>query len=153
MTLREILDACEGRWYGDPGLLDRAPADIVTDSRKAGPGSLFIALRGERTDGHRYIPDVLERGVLAVLCEEEGPAGGAAAGGAFGDEGTPPCGSVEPEPVFHTICGDNRQRGKNHSQGNDRRRSGSPWAYVQDTRQHERTAGNSCRPHGPGAGV
>ena len=75
MTLREILDACEGRWYGDPGLLDRAPADIVTDSRKAGPGSLFIALRGERTDGHRYIPDVLERGVLAVLCEEEGPAG------------------------------------------------------------------------------
>lgn len=75
MTLREILNACQGRWTGEPGLLDRTPLSIVTDSRAAGPGSLFVALKGERTDGHRYIPEVLSRGALGVLCQEEGPAG------------------------------------------------------------------------------
>lgn len=46
---------------------DRQPA--------GGEGSLFLALRGEKTDGHKYIPDVLQKGALAVLCEERGAAG------------------------------------------------------------------------------
>ncbi len=75
MTLAELTDACGGIWTGDPALLTRRPEDIVTDSRSARPGSLFVAFRGERTDGHRFIPDVLARGALAVLCEEPGTPG------------------------------------------------------------------------------
>ena len=75
MTLGEMLAACGGEWQGDPALLDKAPENIVTDSRQAGEGSLFLALRGEKTDGHKYIPDVLQKGALAVLCEKRGADG------------------------------------------------------------------------------
>ena len=75
MTIGEMLRACRGEWQGNEETLTKAPSFIVTDSRQAGEGSLFLALRGERTDGHRYIPDVLQKGALAVLCEERGAAG------------------------------------------------------------------------------
>ncbi len=41
---------------------------IVTDSRAAGPGALFCALEGERSDGHDYLDDVRAAGAVAVLC-------------------------------------------------------------------------------------
>ncbi|MEF8788414.1 MAG: Mur ligase domain-containing protein, partial [Planctomycetota bacterium] len=44
--------------------------DITHDSRAASDGSLFVALRGTEADGHRYIPDAVENGAAAVLCEE-----------------------------------------------------------------------------------
>ena len=75
MTIGEMLRACRGEWQGNKDTLDKTPVSVVTDSRQAGEGSLFLALRGERTDGHRYIPDVLRKGALAVLCEERGAAG------------------------------------------------------------------------------
>ena len=75
MTISEMLRACRGEWQGKEAVLSKAPTAIVTDSRQAGEGSLFLALRGERTDGHKYIPDVLQKGALAVLCEERGAAG------------------------------------------------------------------------------
>ncbi len=42
---------------------------IVTDSREAESGSLFIALKGERFDGHDYISQALARGAAAVIGE------------------------------------------------------------------------------------
>ena len=75
MTIGEMLRACRGEWQGNEETLTKAPSSIVTDSRQAGEGSLFLALRGERTDGHKYIPDVLQKGALAALCEERGAAG------------------------------------------------------------------------------
>lgn len=40
---------------------------IVTDSREARPGSLFVALAGERHDGHEYVADAFGRGAIAAL--------------------------------------------------------------------------------------
>ncbi|TKC90912.1 UDP-N-acetylmuramoyl-tripeptide--D-alanyl-D-alanine ligase [Trinickia terrae] len=40
---------------------------ISTDSRAAGPGDLFVALKGERFDAHDFLPDVAARGVSAAL--------------------------------------------------------------------------------------
>lgn len=74
MTIGEMLRACRGDWQGDAETLTKTPSAIVTDSRRAEEGSLFLALRGERTDGHKYIPDVLGFGA-AVLCEERGAQG------------------------------------------------------------------------------
>ncbi len=44
--------------------------DIVSDSRRAKPGALFVAVRGGSVDGHDYIPDALKRGAVAVVGEE-----------------------------------------------------------------------------------
>lgn len=44
-----------------------AITEVVSDSRDVTPGSLFIALAGERTDGHRYLSDVAQRGAQAAL--------------------------------------------------------------------------------------
>ena len=41
--------------------------DIVIDSRKVRPGALFVALRGERTDGHRFLAEATERGATGLL--------------------------------------------------------------------------------------
>jgi UDP-N-acetylmuramoyl-L-alanyl-D-glutamate--2,6-diaminopimelate ligase len=44
---------------------------ICFDSRQSGMGSLFVALRGSSTDGHLYIPAVMEAGASAIVCEED----------------------------------------------------------------------------------
>jgi UDP-N-acetylmuramoyl-tripeptide--D-alanyl-D-alanine ligase len=41
---------------------------VVSDSRAVGPGALFCALEGARTDGHDYLDDVRAAGAVAVLC-------------------------------------------------------------------------------------
>ena len=49
-----------------------APTDfdsVCTDSREAGEYSLFLALRGEKVDGHSYILSALGNGCTCVLCE------------------------------------------------------------------------------------
>jgi UDP-N-acetylmuramoyl-L-alanyl-D-glutamate--2,6-diaminopimelate ligase len=44
--------------------------NIILDSRKVLPGSLFVALRGTQTDGHQYITTAAGLGASAILCEE-----------------------------------------------------------------------------------
>lgn len=50
---------------------------VCTDSREVEPGGLFCAIRGERVDGHTYIPTAQTAGCACVLCEQvpEGLAG------------------------------------------------------------------------------
>src|SRR3990172_4854755 len=50
---------------------------ITADSRKAGPGVLFVALVGTKADGARYIVDAIAKGAVAVLAGRtaEVPAG------------------------------------------------------------------------------
>ena len=76
LTLRRIADACGGILHMSENSLFSADAEvaaIVTDSRKAGEGSLFAAIRGERVDGHSFIPAVLQAGAAAVLTEQDLP--------------------------------------------------------------------------------
>lgn len=46
---------------------------VVTDSRTVEPGDLFVALRGERTDGHQFISEAAARGAVACVCERANP--------------------------------------------------------------------------------
>ena len=77
MTLENIAKACGGTYVGDDALRGSEITGAVIDSRQVEPGYLYIPIRGERVDGHRFIPDVFEKGALAVLSEEplENPAG------------------------------------------------------------------------------
>ncbi len=43
--------------------------DIVFDSRKAGKGSAFVAIKGTQVDGHEYIAAALEKGATIIVCE------------------------------------------------------------------------------------
>lgn len=71
LTLENIAAACGGSYHGSETDRNREVTDITTDSRKAGEGSLFAAIKGERVDGHSFINQVFEKGALCVLCEKE----------------------------------------------------------------------------------
>lgn len=77
LTLANIAASCGGSYVGAAELKNEVITGAVTDSRKIEPGFLFIAIKGERVDGHRFIPQVFEKGALAVLSEQEldDPAG------------------------------------------------------------------------------
>ena len=47
--------------------------DIAYDSRSVKPGALFCCLRGEKTDGHRFARQAVEKGAAALICEERLP--------------------------------------------------------------------------------
>jgi UDP-N-acetylmuramoyl-L-alanyl-D-glutamate--2,6-diaminopimelate ligase len=52
---------------------------IEYDSRKVGPDSLFLAIRGQKTDGNVFIPEAMKRGAAAILTDQ--PAIASAVGG------------------------------------------------------------------------
>jgi UDP-N-acetylmuramoyl-tripeptide--D-alanyl-D-alanine ligase len=65
--LFELANATGGRLIGADA--DLALDRLVIDSRQATPGSLFVALVGETTDGHRFLAQAVEAGASAVLCQ------------------------------------------------------------------------------------
>jgi UDP-N-acetylmuramoyl-tripeptide--D-alanyl-D-alanine ligase len=52
------------------GSSDAAVNAVVTDSRAAGAGDVFVAFRGERVDGHDFVADVCSRGALCCVVEQ-----------------------------------------------------------------------------------
>ena len=95
LTLRNIAAACGGIWYcggkrqavaesgyggtcGDRGNAaeekkaagEKEVAGVVLDSRQVEEGYLFIATKGKQTDGHSFIPQVLQKGAAGVVCEK-----------------------------------------------------------------------------------
>ena len=77
MTLGNIADACGGIYHGTEAAKEKTNAEIAADSRKAGKDSLFVAIKGERVDAHKFIPAVFKQGALCVISEQEleAPAG------------------------------------------------------------------------------
>ncbi len=66
MTLAEVAAAVDGTLHdGDPGDVVRAPA--ASDSRAVRPGGLFVAVAGERVDGHDFAAAAVADGAVAVL--------------------------------------------------------------------------------------
>ena len=52
------------------GPTDVSITGLTLDSREAGPGMVFCALRGTATDGHKFIEPAVAKGLAAVVCEE-----------------------------------------------------------------------------------
>ncbi|HCM24870.1 MAG TPA: UDP-N-acetylmuramoyl-tripeptide--D-alanyl-D-alanine ligase [Ruminococcaceae bacterium] len=77
ITIQEAAQMCGGT------LLCGNPKDFITnvrtDSRQVVPGSLFVPLKGEKTDAHLFIPATFKAGAAAALTQEpvEQPASGA----------------------------------------------------------------------------
>src|SRR5699024_1351255 len=76
MSLADLAEVVDGT-VAEPHAGTRIGPDVVIDSREAGPGALFIALAGERSDGHRHVAAALEAGAAAALVAADrwhGPA-------------------------------------------------------------------------------
>lgn len=69
-TLQDAVTAVNGTFLGESSLLDRPILEISIDSRTIVKDSLFCAIKGERFDGHNFIPDVLQKGALAAISEK-----------------------------------------------------------------------------------
>jgi UDP-N-acetylmuramoyl-L-alanyl-D-glutamate--2,6-diaminopimelate ligase len=67
--LRPLLDVLSAPRIA--GTLPETVTAIAVDSRTAVPGSLFVAVRGERVDGHRFAPDAVARGASVLVVEHE----------------------------------------------------------------------------------
>jgi len=65
LPLQFVLSACNGELLS--GARDLAVRRVCTDSRQAQPGDLFVALEGEKFDGHAFVPEVAAKGVAAVV--------------------------------------------------------------------------------------
>lgn len=65
----EIAAASGGVYHGDPALLSQAASSVVINSELAKPGSLFVAIRGEKHDAHTFIPAAREKGAALVVSD------------------------------------------------------------------------------------
>jgi UDP-N-acetylmuramoyl-tripeptide--D-alanyl-D-alanine ligase len=70
MTLGEVAAVVGGRLHRSDGS-ELITGTVEFDSRKIGLGGLFVALPGERVDGHAFAADAVRAGAAGVLCARE----------------------------------------------------------------------------------
>jgi UDP-N-acetylmuramoyl-tripeptide--D-alanyl-D-alanine ligase len=71
LSLAQIARITGGRLDGDPAVV--VSGEVVIDSRRAGPGGLFAAVAGERSDGHDFAAAAVAAGAAAVLATRPVP--------------------------------------------------------------------------------
>ena len=69
LTLAEVAESTGGRLDAVPDPDLAVSGRVVADSRDAGPGDLFVAVPGERVDGHDFSPAAVEAGAVAVVAQ------------------------------------------------------------------------------------
>ena len=74
MKLEKLLENVS--WRCLQGSVGTDVKSIINDSRKVEEGSLFFCIKGAVTDGHRYVPEVIERGAKVLIVQDavEAPA-------------------------------------------------------------------------------
>src|SRR5882724_6502849 len=72
VTLKQLAAITHAGLSGDETAV---VCDVTHDSRKARPGSLFVAVRGELFDAHKFIPQVMDQGAVGVISERQPPDG------------------------------------------------------------------------------
>ncbi len=70
MTLANIAACLQGTLCGADGREQFEITGAVLDSRKVESGYAFFATRGEKVDGHSFIPQVAQKGAALVICEQ-----------------------------------------------------------------------------------
>lgn len=72
MSLEEIAQAVQGRLIAGTAAVNVPVAtSAFTDSRQIVEGSVFVAIAGERVDGHDYVPHVGAQGAVAAIVDHE----------------------------------------------------------------------------------
>ncbi len=73
MKLRDLLPRIDRPLAAGP--LDTEVSAVSSDSRRVGPGTVFVAVRGGQLDGLDFLPVALERGAAAVVADRPAPEG------------------------------------------------------------------------------
>ncbi len=68
MQLSKLIAAIEGRHYN---MKSAEVTSLEFDSRRVKPGTLFIAIKGERFDGHNFVDDAINMGAVAVVTQKK----------------------------------------------------------------------------------
>ena len=69
LTVGDVAQACEGVISEGNG--EQSLGGVAVDSRQVEPGDLFVALRGERVDGHDYLEQAARKGAVAALVSKK----------------------------------------------------------------------------------
>src|ERR1043165_5491547 len=69
MLLKTLLSATPVRQI--LGSVDRPLENIAYDSRRVQRHTMFVALRGEKTDGHQFIGHAIDKGASVIVAERE----------------------------------------------------------------------------------
>lgn len=69
-TLGEIAESCGGKFVGLDSDKNIEITSVERDSRQIKDGSLFLAIKGERVDGHDYIEKCFDSGAVCAVCEK-----------------------------------------------------------------------------------
>src|SRR6266850_3544526 len=70
VTINQLAEVTDATLTGDGAAV---VTDVTHDSRKARTGSLFVAVRGELFDAHKFVPQVMEHGAVGVISEQQRP--------------------------------------------------------------------------------
>ena len=73
INVAQVLDALEGELRGHTlgaDYLDQRVASINTDTRTLNPNDLFVALEGERFDGHKFVEQAIAAGAIAAITRQ-----------------------------------------------------------------------------------
>src|SRR5215203_2450714 len=68
MQLKTLIAAISTRQVVGP--VDRVVESVAYDSRRVQRNGLFVALRGEKSDGHQFIEQAVEKGATVVVTEQ-----------------------------------------------------------------------------------
>ncbi|PTR15202.1 UDP-N-acetylmuramoyl-tripeptide--D-alanyl-D-alanine ligase [Nitrosospira sp. Nsp2] len=107
MTVQAAARALQEKWLGEDAWFN----GVSTDSRAVMPGDLFIALVGEKFDGHNFVADVIEKGAVAAIVHRD-------------------WGTRNPRPGIPLILVDNTRSALGRLAGYWRRRFGIPLVGV-----------------------
>lgn len=93
ISVEEIVRAVNGT------LVQKCEDDHITgvkhDSRECQPGDMFVAVKGENQDGHRFIPQVIRAGCRTVLVSHRE--------GWYGEIGSEPCNIIEVKDTVYAL--------------------------------------------------
>ena len=87
--LPQVAAACGASSGADDSADARVVTRVVTDSRQAGPGALFVAIAGDRTDGHAHVGQVASAGGAAALVSDPAAARSSLAAAGHDPDGFP----------------------------------------------------------------
>lgn len=71
IRLADVAQVTGGGWRGRPIRLADVVKGVSTDSRSTTPGDLFVALKGDRFDGHAFIADAIRNEAVACVVQRE----------------------------------------------------------------------------------
>ena len=70
-TVAQLVEATGGKYFGNADALNREIDFVISDSRQAAPGALFVAFVGARVDGHSFMAGCIDKGAVCCLSERE----------------------------------------------------------------------------------